>query len=280
MPELPEVETIVRGLQRFIPGKTIRTVEVRHKKIAARHGVKAFQRLLAGQTFAGVERRGKFLHFQFKSGDGLVVHLRMTGKFIVHPKGAVPYHKHLRLVLRLAGGSALLYSDLRIFGSFHAYRAGEEVIEFLCVGRDPVREKIDADWFLGECRRRSIPIKVLLLDQKVIGGIGNIYACEALFRARLSPLLPARKLTRCQAERLLQNIRSLLLLAIRHNGTSVSDFRDVDDRSGGFQRLLKVYGRAGEACPECGAAVKRVRQAQRSTFYCPRCQGAVPCGVS
>ena len=272
MPELPEVETIVRGLNRFIPGKTIRAVEVRHQKIAARHGVKTFTSLLTGQTFLGVERRGKFLHFRFKSGDSLVVHLRMTGKFVVHSEGPVPEHKHIRLVLRLTGGAALIYSDLRIFGSFQIYGKGAGIEEFRGVGRDPVKEKIEADWLLAQCRKRSIPIKVLLLDQKVMCGIGNIYACEALFRARISPLLPARDLPRSLAAPLLKQIRSLLLLAIRRNGTSVRDFRTVDDQSGGFQRLLKVYGREGEPCRTCGASIKRVRQAQRSTYYCPRCQ--------
>jgi formamidopyrimidine-DNA glycosylase len=272
MPELPEVETIVRGLNGFLPGKTVAAVDVRHEKVAARHGVAAFKRLLAGETFARVERRGKFLHFRFASGQSLIAHLRMTGKFIVSPGGAVPEDAHLRLVLRLRDGSALLYKDLRIFGSFHIYRAGEEVMEFRDLGRDPVKEKLAADWFRDQCRGRSIGIKVLLLDQKVICGIGNIYACEALFRSRIDPFLPARELTLAQAGILLKNVRSLLLLAIRRNGTSVRDFRNVDDESGGFQRLLKVYGREGEPCPACGTPVERVKQAQRSTYYCPRCQ--------
>jgi formamidopyrimidine-DNA glycosylase len=272
MPELPEVETIVRGLNAFIPGKTIRTVEVRHKKIAVFHGVKEFRHRLEGQTLIGVERKGKFFHFHFKSGDSLVVHLRMTGKFIVHLRGSVPDHKHIRLVFHMKGGSALLYNDLRIFGSFHIYHKGSEISEFAGIGRDPIKENIDAGWFIGFCRTRSVPIKVLLLNQKVICGIGNIYACEALFRARLSPLLPARGLSPHQARDLLKSIRSLLLLAIRYNGTSVSDFRDVDDQSGGFQRLLKVYGREDEPCPKCKSNIKRIKQAQRSTFYCPKCQ--------
>ena len=276
MPELPEVETIVRGLNNFIPGKTIRAVEIRHKKVAAKHGVKGFQRLLEGQTFRDVKRRGKFLHFRFQSGDNLVVHLRMTGKFIVYSRGSVPEHKHIRLVFRLSEHACILYNDLRLFGSFHFYSAGQEIIEFQVLGRDPIDEKIDIEWFILQCRRRSVPIKVLLLDQKVLCGIGNIYACEALFRTHLNPQIPARDITFSQVSRLLKEIRSLLRLAIRHNGTSVSDFRNVDDKSGGFQRFLKVYGRAGEPCPSCGEPIRRIRQAQRSTFFCSKCQVVLP----
>ena len=274
MPELPEVETIVRGLNDFIPGKTILSVEVRHKKVAAKHGVKTFQRLLEGQTFLDVQRRGKFLHFRFTSGDRLIVHLRMTGKFIIHSRGSVPEHKHIRLAFRFSNRTALLYNDLRIFGSFHFYPAGKEIIEFQDLGRDPIDGKIDVGWFLSRCRRRSVPIKVLLLDQKVLCGIGNIYACEALFRARLDPQVPACRLTPKQTASLLKEIRVLLLLAIGHNGTSVSDFRDVDDKNGGFQRFLQVYGREREPCPNCHTPIRRIRQAQRSTFFCPSCQTA------
>jgi formamidopyrimidine-DNA glycosylase len=277
MPELPEVETIVRGLKTFVPGKTVRRLEVRHAKVAARHGTQAFQNLLTGQTFTGVERRGKFLHFRFSSGFSLVVHLRMTGKFIVHTHGPVPDHPHIRLVFLFTDRTALIYSDLRIFGSFGVYRPEERIPEFECLGRDPVTEKIPAEWFLSQCRQRSIPVKVLLLDQKVLCGIGNIYACEALFRARIDPRLPARKITLKQAALLLREIRAILKLAIRHNGTSVSDFRNVDDKTGGFQKLLKVYGREGQACPRCRrTTIRRIKQAQRSTYFCPKCQGTRP----
>lgn len=275
MPELPEVETIVRGLAPFLPGKTVRRVDIRHAKVAAGHGVQMFQNLLTGQTFTGVERRGKFLYFHFSSGYSLVVHLRMTGKFIIHTDGPIPEHKHIRLVFLFTDRTALLYSDLRIFGSFHVYRPEEYIPEFDCLGRDPVNESIPADWFTAQCLTRSIPVKVLLLDQSVLCGIGNIYACEALFRAKIDPRLPARRLTVRQAAQLLKEIRTVLKLAIRHNGTSVSDFRDVDDKTGGFQKMLKVYGREGLSCPRCRrATIRRIKQAQRSTFYCPKCQSS------
>jgi formamidopyrimidine-DNA glycosylase len=273
MPELPEVETIVRGLQQYIPGKTIQSIEIRHPKPVRACGEAGFRRFLSNKTVQSVQRQGKFIHFRFTTGESLVVHLRMTGKFIFSAGPAAADDPHIRLVFHFTDRSLLCYKDLRIFGTFRIFHKDEPIREFIKLGRDPIREQITTRWFLGQCKKRSIAIKTLLLDQNVICGLGNIYACEALFRARISPFLPTKKLREDQARTLLKNIRSLLLLAIRHNGTSIKDFKNVDDKSGSFQRLLKVYGREGQPCCACRVTtIQRARQAQRSTFYCPRCQ--------
>ncbi|HEQ72147.1 MAG TPA: bifunctional DNA-formamidopyrimidine glycosylase/DNA-(apurinic or apyrimidinic site) lyase, partial [Spirochaetia bacterium] len=241
MPELPEVETIVRGLNACLPGKTVRRVEVRHPKPIRAHGAAVFRKLLAGKTFGPVERYGKFIQFHFTDGGGMIAHLRMTGKFISCVSPPPPFDPHIRLVFYLSDGALLFFKDMRLFGFVRVYGDGEHIREFKVLGKDPLRESIAPEWFLERLRARRIPIKPLLLDQRILAGLGNIYASEALFRARINPFMPAGELLRPHATRLLKEIRSLLLLAVRHNGTSIRDFRDVSEQSGGFQKMLRVY---------------------------------------
>jgi len=273
MPELPEVETIVKGLRSCVLNKTISKVTVLHVKLLAKRSVIAFKSFLGNETIAQVKRRGKYIVIVFKSNKRLLLHLRMTGKFIY--KQAAPSLKfnHIRLIFNFIDGSILYYQDLRIFGTFSLFNPLEEISEFKALGPDPFSKTLNPSCFIAKLKKRTVPIKNALLDQRLISGLGNIYTCEALFRAKINPLLPSNKLSLAQAATLLKSIRALLTLAIKYNGTTINDFRSVDDKAGRFQKLLKVYQKQGQTCPRCKKAeIIRIKQNQRSTFYCPFCQ--------
>lgn len=272
MPELPEVETVVRGLRAFLPGRMILATEVLHPKPLGGVAEEVFCGWLAGKTFEGVSRFGKFIRMEFRGGGSLVAHLRMTGKFIRLDAASQPLPPHARVVWRLENGTRLVFQDMRLFGTLRYYPPGAEIAEKARVGIDALDPALDAERLLRLTAGRRTPLKLFLLQQEKISGLGNIYVCEALFRARLSPLRPCGSLSRDEADRLLQAIRRTLLLALELNGTTISDFRSVDDKTGGFQQMLQVYGREGEACRVCSRPVERLRQGQRSTYWCPACQ--------
>lgn len=273
MPELPEVETIARGLKQKIIEKTIESVEILNSRPIAPLQPKVFAGMLKGETFNEIGREGKYLVFSLKSGKVIVAHLRMTGKYIFQPRRELMDLKHIRLIFNFTDKTLLYYMDVRIFGTLRVYNTYREAAELKHLSPDLLSDSFNAKWIISKARHRTIPIKTLLLDQAVASGMGNIYSCEALFRARISPLIQANKLKRRDVERLIVSIKELLALAITKNGTSISDFRNVEDERGDFQTLLKVYQKAGEKCSVCKKGIiKRVVIAQRSTFYCPVCQ--------
>jgi len=275
MPELPEVETIVRGLQKRIIGKTISGVEVLHPKPLGQTTPKELERFVRSQVFRKVERFGKYIHMQFASGKSLVCHLRMTGKYIYSSANVTKAEerRHIRIIFHFSDQSCLLYKDLRIFGTIKLYADGVTIAEKAKQGREPLSPALTTAYLLEKARRRQVAIKILLLDQSVIAGLGNIYVCEILFRARVSPFLSARDLSSAQAARIIEATREVIKLAIKNNGTSVSDFRNVDDKEGKFQNMLLVYQKTGAACAHCtGGIIQREKQGQRSTFFCPVCQ--------
>ena len=270
MPELPEVETIVRGLERAIVGKKIARAEVRlARSVVAPDGL-VFVRAVAGERIAGVTRRGKYAVIELESGRLLVTSLRMTGRLVVASNGE-PEWPATHVVLRFGDGTRLRFSDVRTFGRMRLVPAGEAWDREL--GIEPLGSGFTQDSFIGMLSGRTTPIKAFLLDQRHIAGIGNIYACEALWEARIRPSRPAGTLTRPAASRLHRAIVDVLRRAIDKRGTSVDDYVDADGLQGGFQNDLSVYGRNGRLCRRCGKSrVVRTVLAQRGTWWCRRCQ--------
>lgn len=270
MPELPEVETIVRGLAKVVPGQTIRSLRILDPKLAAGFSINPSR--LVGRRFVSVSRFGKYIRFLLDDGSSLIAHLRMTGKFIYTPNAEQAEEKHLRLVASFRDGSRLFFKDVRRFGTIRYLAAGEQAEEEETIAPDPLSAGMNGARFAGLVSKTRQAVKLFLLNQQRISGIGNIYACESLFRAGINPQRPANTLSPAEAKRLFREIRALLREAIRHNGTTISDFGNVDDKSGEFQHWLRVYDQEGQACRRCKTPIARIRQGQRSTWFCPHCQ--------
>jgi formamidopyrimidine-DNA glycosylase len=270
MPELPEVETIVRGLAGTIVGRTIERAELRLAKIAIAPDGIPFERAVTGERIAGIHRRGKYAVIELGSGGLLVTSLRMTGRLVV-ASSAAPEYPGTHLLLHLSGDRHLRFSDVRTFGRMRLVAPGEAWDREL--GVEPLSSDFTEQAFAGMLAGRTTPIKVLLLDQRRIAGIGNIYACEALWEARVRPSRPARALTKPAIRRLRHAIVEVLQRAISMRGTSVDDYVDAGGLKGSFQNDLCVYGRLGLKCRRCGTGrIVRTVLAQRGTWWCRRCQ--------
>jgi formamidopyrimidine-DNA glycosylase len=269
MPELPEVETVRRSLAPEIVGRVVRAVEVRERRL--RGGVaRSFAGALRGRRLAGLERRGKFLLAPLDDGRTWLMHLGMSGRLTLGPGGA-PGRRHDHVVVTLDDGRALVYNDPRRFGRMAVLapaRAAAEVGE----GADPLAVGFTTEALHALTRRRRASIKALLMDQRRIAGVGNIYANEILFHAGIRPRRRAGRLGRADCARVVAATRAVLADAIAKGGSSISDYRDGFGREGWFQLDLAVYDRAGEPCRRCGGAVRSCVVVGRSTFYCPRCQ--------
>jgi formamidopyrimidine-DNA glycosylase len=272
MPELPEVETITRELNGRLPGRRIVNVTVFREDPLLGVSPASFRRALVGRTIEGCSRRGKFLIFRLSPSGHLVAHLRMTGKFALSAPLPSPLRYH-RAWFTLDGGDVLVYQDLRCLGTLEVVDDLADSDSLSKLGVDPLSRGFSEAWLRVSLAESRTPIKHWLMDQTKVAGLGNIYVSEILFASGLSPQMPANRLRRDQIERLHRAIRRILRLAIRKNGTTIRDFRRVDEHTGEFQDFLKVYGKAGDPCPRCGTAIARMVQQQRSTFYCPRCQG-------
>jgi formamidopyrimidine-DNA glycosylase len=261
VPELPEVETVVRSLAPFLKGRRIISATFNSRFVTPGNRRKLAQ-LVAGRTIETVQRRGKFIVVALDSGT-LSVHLGMTGKLLID--GRVGEHTHG--VFALDGG-VLIYDDPRQFGRIE-WSAGppNRVVR---LGPEPL--EISLDDFTTRLRARKARVKPLLLNQAFLAGVGNIYADEALFQAGIHPLAIASRLSAARAARMHQAIHDVLSLAIEHRGSSISDYVDAEGNGGNFQILHRVYGREGEPCATCGAPIRKIVVGQRGTHYCPRCQ--------
>ena len=265
MPELPEVETIARDLARTVTGRRIERVDVRWLRTIDQRGAPV--QTIAGDTIERVGRIGKFLVFDLASGRHIAVHLRMTGRLIADPPEEPP---HTRLVLRFADGGSLAFADARKFGRVRVIDGDPR--DALEVGIDPFDPALTPQRFYELTRGRKTNIKTWLLDQRRLAGVGNIYASEALFDARIRPTRRTGRLSRAQAGDLLRSLRKVMRKAISHRGSSVDDYVDGAGMPGEFQKKLAVYGRGGLPCRRCKTAIRRVVLAQRGTFFCPVCQ--------
>lgn len=275
MPELPEVETVVRGLRAVLPGRRI--LGVRLRKTDFIDDPAALERDLPGKTIAGVRRYGKFLVFDLESANGgarelsLLVHLGMTGQLVTSAAEApVPPHTHV--FLSLDDGRELRYTDIRRFGRIRILHNGEHAGALGKLGLDPL-EATEAE-FVGKIRARRAQIKALLLDQHVLRGMGNIYTDESLWRARIHPKRLGANLKLKELRRLHRAVRRVLTEAIRSRGSSVSDYVDADGQRGEFQLRHRVYQREGQKCFRCKTKIRRVVVAGRSSYFCPTCQRA------
>jgi formamidopyrimidine-DNA glycosylase len=267
MPELPEVETVVRGLAQPLCGRTVASARLSRGDLY-RVGSLSLARL-DGSKITGVERIGKAILIRTAApAPVLVVHLGMTGKLILVEGGRVARRRHRHAVLTMDDGRRLEYVDPRRFGFFWV-GAGDDLGRQLNIGPDPFQ--LSAPELSRRLAGRRAPVKSLLLDQRLVSGIGNIYADETLFRAGVHPLTPGDAAAR-HADGLLREARSVLRRAIRHGGTTIRDYRKADGSAGAFRSRLAVYGRAGEPCVSCRGAVRRIVIGARSAHYCPRCQ--------
>jgi formamidopyrimidine-DNA glycosylase len=269
LPELPEIETIVRGLRRGIVGKRIARAEIRLKKMAQAAPHVSFERAVAGERVAGIGRRGKYAVIELGSGRSLVTSLRMTGRLVVS-SGTYREERGTHVVLWFTDGTRLNFADIRTFGRMRLVEAHQAWDRDL--GIEPLSSGFTPEAFIGMLSGRRTPIKALLLDQRRIAGIGNIYACEALWEARIRPSRPAGALTKPATRRLHDAVVGVLNRAISLRGSSVDDYVDADGLRGDYQSVLSVYGRNGRPCKRCGRPIVRTVLAQRGTWWCRSCQ--------
>lgn len=275
MPELPEVETVRGGLQRHVSGRTFADVQVLHPRAARRHlaGPDDLAAALRGAHVGEARRRGKYLWLRVDS-DALLAHLGMSGQLVIGDPDR-PLTPHVRARFSFAdAGPDLRFVDQRTFGHLSFSPGGADLPAAIAhIAPDPLEQAFDDEHFVARIRRRRTGIKRALLDQSLISGVGNIYADEALWRARLHWARGADALRRTDVIRLLDAVRAVFADAIRAGGTSFDNlYVQVNGQSGYFDRSLAVYGRAGEPCPRCGAPVLREKFVNRSSFRCPRCQ--------
>jgi formamidopyrimidine-DNA glycosylase len=276
LPELPEVETVRQGLARWVAGRTVRHVEVHHPRAVRRHaaGSADFEAALAGQTITDVRRRGKYLWFALDSGDAIVGHLGMSGQMLMTDP-AIEDGPHLRIRFTFRdGGPELRFVDQRTFGGLALSPGGAGLpAEIEHIARDPFDPQFDVDAFVAGLRARRSGVKRALLDQTLVSGVGNIYADESLWRARLHGERPAAKLTRPAAKALLAHATDVMREALGQGGTSFDSlYVNVNGESGYFDRELAVYGREGAPCRRCATPIRREAFMNRSSFSCPRCQ--------
>jgi formamidopyrimidine-DNA glycosylase len=273
MPELPEVETIRRGLSRKLVGQRIVSVEVRERRLRRPIDPKALEEGLSGRRIEALSRRAKYLILHLEGGKLLLMHLGMSGRILLRPAFS-PFEPHVHVVFGLQNGLELWFQDARRFGLLDVLNASHlaEDQRFSGLGVEPLSRACTGRYFYDRSRGLRKPVKNFLMDARQVAGVGNIYANEALFLAGIRPPRPAGSLSLRSWEKLAASLRQVLRDAIRQGGTTLRDFRDADGESGYFQVFLRVYDRAGEACRSCGRIVRRVVLAGRSSFYCPRCQ--------
>lgn len=274
MPELPEVETIRKTLEQLVIGKEIKEVTVRLPKIIKYpFEVEQFQDALAGQQFLKVGRRGKFLIF-YTNDFSLVSHLRMEGKYGLYPSDE-EIDKHTHVIFHFTDGSELRYRDVRKFGTMHLIKKGEEgkVAPLKDLGPEPFSPEFTVDYLWEKLKKTNRVVKTVLLDQKMVVGIGNIYVDESLFRSRIHPLRLASSLTKKEVEKLHQEMIATLREAIEKGGSTIRSYVNSQGQMGMFQLELFVYGRGGEDCKTCGNTLERIKVGGRGTVFCPYCQG-------
>lgn len=272
MPELPEVETMRRDLRKAVGHAAIERVEILDTKVIAGDAA-ALIAGLAGRHIRVYDRRGKVLILRLDDGNCLLLHPRMTGRFLLLQPGD-ELSRHARLVLHLAGGRRVVFDDSRRFGRVELLSGGDEDNGALLCRIGPDATVCDAQRLQEVAQRRRTPVKVLLLDQRVLAGVGNIYASEICYRCGLDPRTPSNALRPLEVRQLAAETEAVLAEGIALRGTTISDYRTMGGASGGFQKRLAVYGREGEACSResCGGTVQRIVLAGRSTYYCNRCQ--------
>ena len=271
MPELPEVETIVRGLRPTLPGKTIEHLQVLHADVL-REPPRDFSARLRGRTFESLHRRGKNIVAHLTEGVVLVVNLGMTGRLVLSRDETMTTHPAVRFAL--SAGPLLVYDDARRFGSVEAIDEAEWAIRDRRLGPEPLSSSFTARRLHADLSRSVSPIRSWLLDQRRVAGVGNIYANEALHLAGIHPQRSAKSVTGGEARRLHRAVRRTLRSAVENRGTTLRDYRDASGIPGDNASQLRVYGRAQKPCPRCSSRICRLVFGNRTAFYCPSCQPA------
>jgi formamidopyrimidine-DNA glycosylase len=284
MPELPEVETIRRQLAPALEGRRVESVEVRDPRWCEPAPPEAVEDALRGRLIERLGRRGKYLILSLEDDVHLAMHLRMTGNLLLVPAAEdVPDRPHLRVRFVLGrrrrgspavAGNRLLFVDVRRFGTGDVLLGSDALAEYFAsrLGVEPLGPDFTAEALRALARGRRQPVKAFLLTQERVAGVGNIYADEALFRARIHPLRPVGTLKRAQIEALREAVVETLEAGIDAKGASIDDYRHIDGAQGSFQDRFLVYSRAGEPCPRCGTPIEKLRAAGRGTYVCPNCQ--------
>jgi formamidopyrimidine-DNA glycosylase len=270
VPELPEVETIRRGLAPRVEGRVLERIEILDPRWCEPASASATEAALAGRRVARVTRRGKYLIWELEGERALVMHLRMTGAVLLDPPAGLP---HTRVRIELGDGTRVVFTDPRRFGTGHVLDGEARDAYFAArLGLEPFDEGFSSDHVRRLARACRAPVKAFLLDQKRIAGVGNIYADEALFRARIHPLRDTSKLTRAQTDELRGAVVAALEAGIAAGGATIDDFRHSDGSSGSFQDEFLVHRREGLPCPTCGTPVRKLVAAGRGTYVCETCQ--------
>lgn len=282
MPELPEVETIVRRLREKLVDHQIVAVDVRRAK-----SWRGDPDQIVDHPISVVSRRAKIIVIDFaKTKYSLIIHLKMTGQ-LIHV--ALDHHrtggghptddwvnqlpsKHTRVVLTLDDGSSLFFNDMRVFGWLKVVTDSEKQAELAKYGPDVIDQKVTSNYFSQRLQRRTQAIKQVIMDGSFIAGVGNIYACDGLFLAGISPIRQAQSLSQAESDVLLESLRTVVNQGIELGGATIQHYKNVDGLAGGYQEKRQVYAREGEPCLVCGTLIERIKQGGRSTFYCPKCQ--------
>ena len=272
MPELPEVETICRGLLRAVKGRMFEKVQVIDPRVIRGVSGAVFQRKLPGRRIVDITRRGKALIFDLQ-GLYLMVQPMMTGQVIAVPETQeVPLAKETKIVFGLSGQWRVFYNDQRLFGRLQILTDPGESAYIRDLGPEPLESGFTADILAARLKNRTLPVKTALMDGKCVAGIGNIYAAEILFRAGIDPRRSAGVLKPREIVRIHRAVRDVLGAAVAMGGTTVRNYRGGDGQEGKYQSVVQVYGRDGQPCRTCGRSIHRIIQSHRSTFYCPACQ--------
>ena len=282
MPELPEVETVRRGLAPVMEGQRIAAVQVNRPDLRFPLPERLASRL-TGTEVTALRRRSKYILADLSTGETLLIHLGMSGRMLISGAQLGVFHhdhpapaKHDHVVLDIAGGVRVTFNDARRFGAMDLITTNRADVHPLlaALGPEPLGNAFDETYLVARLKGRNTPIKSALLDQRVVSGLGNIYVCEALYRARISPLTRAGDLATQHVGGLVPLIREVLTEAIEAGGSSLRDYRQADGELGYFQHRFHVYDREGDPCPTpgCTATIARVVQSGRSSFYCPQCQ--------
>ncbi len=273
MPELPEVETVKKTLEKKLAGLTITGVEIMMPKVIREPEPRQFANLVTGKKITKLGRRGKYLLIYLSEFSVLVIHLRMTGRLVyTRPEDPPPRHTHV--VFHLSDGCQLRFADMRQFGRILLTdtRRLDQVKGLKDLGPEPLGPEFTREFLRKELKRKRVRLKSLLLDQTFVAGLGNIYADEALYRSRLHPERIAQSLSPREIASLYRSIIEVLEEAILNRGTSMRDYVDGDGRAGNYQKLLRVYNREGQQCFRCGSNIARIKVGGRSSYYCPSCQ--------
>ena len=280
MPELPEVETVRARLEPVLVGRRFERVEIFDPRVTRPVEPREVAAELEGEMVKAVERRGKYLVVRFETGRVLLIHLRMTGTLRHLSDGTPEDDPHLRVVVNLDDGSDVIYRDVRRFGTWLLLEPGEET-DYLAarLGEEPLSRAFTRASLAARFDGRTAPVKAALLDQRSAAGMGNIYADDALWLARIHPLRAAGDLDEQEIKRLHKAVRKALETGIIRQGTTLRDYRTPDGERGTMQTALRVYGREGEPCYRCGAQIGKTRAGGRGTSYCPNCQPLVPNGT-